>query len=384
MNVKPYGRGRKRPLLDISIEKLHLDAENPRLPQKLRGKSEIEITAILKKYFDLEELAYSMAENGYFDEEPMVAIPNNLPGQFSKIDPADLSGNNKYIEYLKKDSTHFTVVEGNRRLASVKILLSEKLRLDLRLKSWPELNKNVKDDLSILPVIVYKSRQEVLSYMGVRHISGIKKWDAFSKALYIAHMIEQGLTIDEIQQAVGDRSNSARKIYLCYRLVETVENEFEMNTEKATNYFSYLLLSVGQGAVKDFLGIPKRLVDVVFDNPVPANKLKNLKELFSWLFGNGKEEFPVIKESRDITNYLVPVLRNEESLEHLRLTRDLIDAYERSEGEKVLLMRNLRKANKWIENSIGILSRHKKDQEVTNEIERFEGNVKTIKKILEG
>ena len=47
-------------------------------------------------------------------------------------------------------------------------------------------------------------------------------------------------------------------------------------------------------------------------------------------------------------------------------------------------MRNLRKANKWIENSIGILSRHKKDQEVTNEIERFEGNVKTIKKILEG
>lgn len=384
MNVKPYGRGRKRPLLDIGVERLHPDAENPRLPKKLRGKNETEIVAILKKYFDLEELAYSMAENGYFDEEPMVAIPNNLPDQFSKIDEDDLSTNNKYIEYLKKDSTHFTVVEGNRRLASTKILLSEKLKLDLKLKSWPELNKNVKDDLSILPVIVYKSRQEVLSYMGVRHISGIKKWDAFSKALYITDMVEKGMIIDEIQQMVGDRSNSVRKIYLCFKLVETVENEFELNTEKAANYFSYLLLSVGQGAVKDFLGISKRLVDVDFDNPIPPNKLKNLKELFSWLFGNGKEESPVIKESRDITNYLVPVLRNEESIEHLRLTRDLIDAYERSEGEKVLLMRNFRKANKWIENSIGILSRHKSDEDVANEIQRFEGNIETIKKIIEG
>jgi hypothetical protein len=384
MNVKPYGGGRKRPLLDIGLERLHPDAMNSRLPRKLRGKKEVETISILKKYFDLEELAYSMAENGYFDEEPIVAIPNHLPGQFSKIDPDDLNRNNKYIEYLKKDSTHFTVVEGNRRLASAKILLSEKLKLDLKIKSWPGLNQKVKHDLSILPVIIYKSRQEVLPYMGVRHISGIKKWDSFSKALYIADMVEQGMTIDEIQQMVGDRSNSARKIYLCYKLVETVENEFELNIEKATNYFSYLLLSAGQGAVKDFLGIPKRLVDVDFDNPVPGNKLKNLKELFSWLFGNGKEEFPIIKESRDITNYLVPVLRNEESLEHLRLTRDLIDAYERSEGEKVLLMRNLRKANKWIENSIGILSRHKGDEDVANEIERFEGNIKTIKKILEG
>ena len=126
------------------------------------------------------------------------------------------------------------------------------------------------------------------------------------------------------------------------------------------------------------------LVDVDFDNPVPNDKLGDLKNLFSWLFGRGVEELAVIKEPGDITNYLVPVLRNEEAVEHLRLTRDLIDAYERCEGENVLLKRNLRKANKWIESSIGIISRHKKDEDMLKEIERYEGNLDTIKKILEG
>lgn len=377
-------RGRKQVLVNIEIDRLHPDAQNPRFPKKLRDKSEIETIAVLKQYFDLEELAYSMAANGYFDEEPVVAVPNNLPAQFSGKTAGELSNNLDFFKYIRDNSTHFTVVEGNRRLASAKILLSEQLRSDLKIKTWPDITREIKNDLGILPVIVYRSRQDVLPYMGVRHISGIKKWDSYSRALYIAYLIEQNMTIDEIRGLVGDRSDSVRKIYLCYKLFETAEKEFEWDIGKAANYFSYLLLAVGQGQVKDFLGIPKVLVDVDFENPVPNDKLENLKNLFSWLFGRGLEELAVIKEPGDITNYLVPVLRNEEAVEHLRLTRDLIDAYERCEGENVLLKRNLRKANKWIESSIGIIGRHKKDEDMLKEIERYEGNLDTIKKILEG
>jgi CheY-like chemotaxis protein len=377
-------RGRKQLLVNIEIDCLHPDAQNPRFPKKLRDKSEIETIAILKQYFDLEELAYSMAANGYFDEEPVVAVPNNLPAQFTGKTAGELSNDLDFLKYIRDNSTHFTVVEGNRRLASAKILLSEQLRSELKIKTWPDITGEVNNDLSILPVIVYRSRQEVLPYMGVRHISGIKKWDSYSRALYIAYLIEQNMTVDEIRGLVGDRSDSVRKIYLCYKLFETAEKEFEWDIGKAANYFSYLLLAVGQGQVKDFLGIPKVLVDVDFDNPVPNDKLENLKHLFSWLFGRGVEELAVIKEPGDITNYLVPVLKNEEAVEHLRLTRDLTDSYERCDGENVLLKRNLRKANKWIESSIGIVSRHKKDEDMLKEIERYEGNLDTIKKILEG
>ena len=91
-------RGRKQLLVNIEIDRLHPDVRNPRLPKKLRDKSEIETIAILKQYFDLEELAYSMAANGYFDEEPVVAVPNNLPAQFSGKTAGELSNN---LDFLK-------------------------------------------------------------------------------------------------------------------------------------------------------------------------------------------------------------------------------------------------------------------------------------------
>ena len=90
MNEAIAGRGRKRPLLDIKVERLELDPSNPRLPKDFRDKNQSEILSILKRYFDLDELAYSMAENGYFDEEPLVAVPKNLHSSFVDKDPIQL------------------------------------------------------------------------------------------------------------------------------------------------------------------------------------------------------------------------------------------------------------------------------------------------------
>jgi hypothetical protein len=62
----------RRTPLYIPVSRLFLDPENPRLPKEAQGKSEGELLEVLFRRFNLEELAYSMAENGYFDEEPLV------------------------------------------------------------------------------------------------------------------------------------------------------------------------------------------------------------------------------------------------------------------------------------------------------------------------
>ena len=63
----------------IPVSRLFLDPENPRLPEEAQGKSESELMEVLLDQFNLEELADSMAENGYFDEEPLVGIPQKPP-----------------------------------------------------------------------------------------------------------------------------------------------------------------------------------------------------------------------------------------------------------------------------------------------------------------
>jgi len=382
VNTEVPGRGRKRPLLDIPVERLELDPSNPRLPKDLRDKGQTEILSILKRYFDLDELAYSMAENGYFDEEPLVAIPIDIPSKFIEQDPLQLPQDSSYLTYLQNDSTRFTVVEGNRRLATVKLLLSPDLRMELRIKGWPSISEEVREDLALLPVIIYSSRAEVLRYMGVRHIVGIKKWESFSKAVYVAEMVDSGSNINEIQQQVGDRSNSVRKLYLAYKLVDIAETELSMETARVKEYFSYLILAIGQRPVKGFLGIPNRLTEINFDNPIPGGKEGNLKYLVSWLFGEGKEKQPVVRESRDITNYLTPILRSEEATEYLILTRNLMDAYDRSEGEKLLLLRNLKKATKNLSSSLGLITKYKNEEDVKQEIKNCQDILSDIFKLV--
>ncbi|MHC4111536.1 MAG: hypothetical protein ACYSUY_10690, partial [Planctomycetota bacterium] len=69
----------RRPRLNIEIERLFLDKDNPRLPEEVQGKKESDLITALYRGFNLDELAESMSQNGYFDEEPLVVIPQKLP-----------------------------------------------------------------------------------------------------------------------------------------------------------------------------------------------------------------------------------------------------------------------------------------------------------------
>lgn len=375
------GVGRKRPLLNVSIDNLYLDPQNPRLPEDIQGKGQEDICYALYRFFDIEELAFSMAENGYFDEEPLVAIPEDLPKHLEELDYEEMLNNEEYTAFIHNPNTNFIVVEGNRRLSTIKILLDSELRNKLKIRTFPEISVAVRDDISLLPVIIYPTRKEVLPYLGVRHITGIKKWEPYAKARYIAKMVDQGFSIEEIQQQVGDRSNSARKIYLCYQLIEVAKYEFDLDTEKAENFFSYLLLASGQGAVKDYLGLEKRLQNIDLESPIPEEKLENLKNLFSWLFGEGKDVRPVIQESRDITSKLSPVLRRPEATEYLKLTRNLEEAYERSDGEEELLMRNIVKASRLLSQSLSYINENNAGN-IVAEVNKIQSTIDTIKLIM--
>ena len=345
------GVGKKRTVEYIPIDQLHLDALNPRLPEEVQGKREYVVLEVLYQDFDLDELAFSMSENGYFDEEPVVVVRNK--------------------------SEDYTVVEGNRRIATIKILLDSSIRKKLEVKNWPPLRNEIQKDLSLIPAISYKNRDEVLPYLGVRHIAGIKKWAAYAKARYVASMVDAGYSVEEVQQQIGDRQNSARKHFLCYKLTELARNEFEVDFEAVKENFSYLMLAGGQGNIKRFIGLPTKLEDVDLEKPTPENKLRNLKYLFSWLFGEGKNKPSVLKESRDITNYLSHILASEEATKELIRSRDLSSAYELSDGEEAMVLKNLNGANKRLEVVLGIIHRHK-TSDVMAEVKRCSDTVKRL------
>jgi hypothetical protein len=368
--------GSKHPQLYISIDRLHLDADNPRLPENIQGQKEAELFKSLYKGFNLDELIDSMRQNGYFDEEPLVVIPRNLPGKLSKAD----TNSEEFLDFIRKDTTTFTVVEGNRRLAAAKILTDSTIREKLNIKRWEELNPEVVNDLELLPAIVYAKRSDVVPYLGVRHIVGIQKWDSYAKARYIARLIDQGNTLPEVETQIGDSQGSVRKNYISYKILQQAKDEFDYDTKSAEQNFSLLILAVGQGNIKRYLGLPTNLRDINQKAPVPKGKIKNLQNLTSWIFGDDRNE-PVIKESRDITNQLVHVVDSSESVKRLERTRNLQEAYDVSDGEEQMLLRYLASINSKLQTVLGLAHLHK-TTDVISEVEKCAETAKQLLKTV--
>lgn len=370
------GRGRKRPQLNKSIERLHLDSENPRLPENWQGKDQAELVRLLYQQFNLDELAESMEKNGYFDEEPLIATPLNLPDELKQLDEPNIF--NRYIEFIESETTEFTVVEGNRRLAAAKLLLDANLQKEIKVaRDFPQITPEIADDLRILPVIIYPHRDDVVPYLGVRHIIGIRKWNPYAKARYLAKMIESGSSVAEVQEQIGDTQNAVLKSYVSYRLLEQAKDEFDYNATKATQDFSLLMVVLNQQRIKQFIGLPRRLADVNFEAPVPEDKLDNLKDVLTWVFGDGKRQ-PAINDSRQIP-MLGHVLANSEATVYLKHTNSLLEAYDRTSGEEEMILKKIADANRSLEFTLGIAHRHK----TFDVLEQTERCAKTANTLLE-
>lgn len=367
------GYGRKRPQLNLPIEFLNLDLENPRLAKSGKIKTQLDLLQVLNDEFYLEDLAYSMSENGYFDEEPIIVIPNNLPKDFDFTVSIEIQ-QQKLQGLVNDKKLHFTVIEGNRRTATIKILLDEDLRKRVKVsKDFPRpASELVKNDLSIIPAIVYPNRDNISVYLGVRHIAGLLKWDAYAKAAFIASRIEEGIgdgksldeSIKEVQRQTADRSDIIRKQYLCYKVFFEADNDLSFDISNIKNKFSLMTVALNSPSIRDFIGVKSNKEIDFSKRVVPIKKIENLKLLLTWIFGNGNDKQPILTDSRKITSRLAPVLSDEDSTEYLIKYENLEDAYERSGGEKKFLIKKLNEAIKNMQNALSIAYNYK-----TNDVE---------------
>ena len=339
-------------------DKLLLDPENPRLLLEATA-TQPEILQTLVAHEVLEELAASIARHGFFLEEPLIVVPHT-----TKAD-------------------HFTVVEGNRRLATVKLLLNPRQRATLSVSDWPEPSEKVKKSLNSLPTVLYPSRDSVVPYLGFRHITGIKKWDYFQKARYIARLVEAGQTLEAIEDQIGDSASTVKKLYQIFVVHRQLENDLGMDTREVRENFSLLEVALSQRALKTFLGMPSRLPTEATESIIDTPDLPKLRELVSWIYGDpqrGQER--VIRDSRKIAERLAPVIANEKALAHLRETRDLEAAYEYSDGERNYLARQLQTADRAVERALGVAHLFIGDEEIRTRFASLKKRVDALRKQL--
>lgn len=344
----------KRTLDYLRVDDLLLDPENPRLVTS-GVPSQDQLLKMLYELESLDELASSFADNGYFAEEPLVVVPG--------------------------DDGKWIVVEGNRRLATLKLLLDPSARATLHVSGWPNLDEASVEALSVVPCVKYRTRSEVFPFLGFRHITGAKKWAPFQRARFIDQLIADGRSLSDIEDLIGDTSRTVKKLYQDYIVFNQITEDLGLPEKRIRDRFSLLEVTLGQRPIKAFLGIPRQLPTTETKTIVPEDKLDELEEVVGWVFGT-EDKAAVISDSRTITSRLAPVLASEEATAHLRATSDLDAAYDYSAGEKAYLLKRIQSAERALRDIAGLAPVYEGDDDVRRGVERIGQLADALKRVV--
>lgn len=327
-------------VVPMKVDRLILDPNNPRLASADTGTDKKSLVKLMWQEMAVDEVALSIAANGFFQEEPLLVIP-------SAEKPKKQGGEQKY-----------TVVEGNRRLCAVMLLRDPKLREFVKATDLPPLTKNEIDDLDELPVSIYSTRKELWAYFGFRHINGPKSWDAEPKAKYVATVYEQyKVPLAEIARKIGDQHSYVKRIYRGYVLLEQAEKAgFNREDRKANRFnFSHLYTAADQQPYQKFLGIDSE--GSLKRDPVPKSKISELKEMMVWLYGSKSDnKAPVIRTQNPDLNYLRQVIGNKTALSALRSGLPLERALQISRGDTQVFREALVKAKSSLQEAKSVVT----------------------------
>ena len=252
-NTTDQARGRRQ---QISLSNLYLDPNNyrfvhhpdyHRVPPEDIFKPQIQrrtMTLLLgKSQIDVQDLIASIKENGWLDIDPILAERRN---------------------------GRFLVVEGNRRVATLKHL---KHRYDDD-ADIGRLNPTV---FSKVPVALYDAadHQQYLVMMGLHHISGKRSWPAINRALAMKSLQERfGGDADAVCRALGVRKQDFNRSVRTLALVDAYKGS-DYGDQFSSDQFTLFREVLGRPAIREWLGWN--------DDETYAKNHVNLNRLFSWM-----------------------------------------------------------------------------------------------------
>ena len=283
----------------VKVCVLHFDRRNSRLVEMNISDStpDDEIMQMLWDTMDVEEVVHSIAVSGFFLHEPLIVAWEE----------------GKQI-----------IIEGNRRLAAVHILLRTTLAAKINAQA-SNLNPDARMALAEVPVI-YGSRESVWRYLGFKHINGPAKWSSYAKACFVARIHrEHNESLDAIAHQIGDTHRTIHRLFRGLMVIEQAERMKVFNrNDRYINHFSFSHLYIGLGyeGISGFISVSTE--DDESRDPVPEDRQEELGELLLWLYGNRRDRIPPVVQWQNLQlKQLDIVVAHDEALATLRAGHSL-------------------------------------------------------------
>lgn len=337
---------------------LQLDPHNPRLITSANDiRNDDAVIRELHDEGELSELLQSIASNGYLDFEPLV------------------------VTLVKPSDRRLTVLEGNRRLAAIRVLTDPKLASRLSITA-PEVGASLAPTLKAVRVIRVGSRADARPFIAFKHINGPHRWESYAKAKFAADWYaaekkrgEAGLSLTEIAERIGDNHDTIKRMVAAIYVLDQAEERRLFSVDDRTTRkfpFSHLYTALSRSEYMAYLGLDEGWTR--FDpkpNPISKQNLPKLKEILNWIFGSKKDnQLPVVRSQNPDIKNLGVVLSHSAAVHVLREQRDLEKALAQATPPE-------EKFSSALVRSLGHL------QEAVSNLRAFDGSDRSLFEIVE-
>jgi hypothetical protein len=280
----------------VEIKQLLFDPQNPRLPELL-GKSQKEIFRFLVDEIGIDDVLQSIAASGVIEGDPIIARKAEKNGQFY-------------------------VIEGNRRLAALKLLNGERIGDGGEEPTVPELTAAAALTVKEIKIQVGWTEQALETYLGYKHVTATREWPPEAKARFVVGRVNGDFSAANLTlfaRRLGTNLPTLRRWLIAFLALRQAQaaHKFDPKEAYAKRYFGAFYTLLGSEQVQVFLAL---VSDPITTEPVPKDHLPQLGEFIRWTIGT-KADPPIINSRKQ--QRLNAVLSSPSALQHFRLRHDL-------------------------------------------------------------
>jgi len=220
----------------IAVADLTLDALNPRIPVNGKIPSQKELIVELVENDKVYELAELIVENGY------------LPDQ--------------YLIVVREDG-RLVVVEGNRRLSAVKLLLNPHNAPTDYQRRFSTLSERIDPStISELKTLIAPSREAAIPLIVSKHTDpSVEEWAPIMQANFYARQIKGGVTVEKLSEAINVSPTDIREaLFTAGLYAEARKLRLSVNTKQVVDNprtfpMSTLIRLTARPVGRQFLGL---------------------------------------------------------------------------------------------------------------------------------
>jgi hypothetical protein len=343
-------------ILTTQLDQLFFDPDNPRFVTGF-GDDQAKMFRYLITDIGVDDLLQSISASGLIDGDPIIV--------------------------RERDNGGYFVIEGNRRLAALKLLTGERPNDQQGLPTIPEITAERAAELKSVKVQSGWAPDLLQAYLGYKHVTAAREWPPEAKAKFVFEHAGGDFSRENLSRfakTLGTTFPTLKRWLVAFLILKQAEekNLFQPTTVPTKRYFGTFYTLLGGYEAQRFLQLQD---DPITATPIPEDHLTELGEFIKWTIGTREARRAVNSRQQE---KFERVLGSTPALQHFRLRGDLEGSLLYTEYKAEEVAEKLRLAAYSVEECLPKLFDVRENAIVTEAFSEFEGAYKKARLNMRG